>query len=175
MARSPTARVELSKKSFAELIAALAVLSAFIETLNAAGEKAGFKVADAGDEDEDEDSDDEDSDDEDSGDEDEDSDEDDEDSDDEDEDSDEDDEDSDEDDEDEDEEPAVTGADLKKAKASLQDVLDKVGRKDSIALLTKFKIEKISDLAQSDLKKFVSAAAELVAGAGKGGKGKKKK
>lgn len=170
MARSPTARVELSKKSFAELIAALAVLSAFIETLNAAGEKAGFKVADAGDEDEDEDSDDEDS-----GDEDEDSDEDDEDSDDEDEDSDEDDEDSDEDDEDEDEEPAVTGADLKKAKASLQDVLDKVGRKDSIALLTKFKIEKISDLAQSDLKKFVSAAAELVAGAGKGGKGKKKK
>lgn len=160
MARSPTARVELSKKAYTETLTPLLDLLAL---LKAAGKKAGFPdpkgsasdedeesdEADDSDEDEDEESDDEESDDEESDESDDETDED------------EEDEESDE-DEDEEEESLSPG-NLKKVKAALQSVLDTTGRKDAVSLLTKFKVEKVSDLNKDQVPLFTKAAEKLVA------------
>jgi cobalamin biosynthesis protein CobT len=182
MARSPTARVEFSKKAYTETVTALLALLAL---LKAAGKKAGFTLPDQDEEtDEDEDADE---------DEDEDEDEDDEDGDkkkksskkskdkeddedeDEDEDADDEDEDEDEDDEDEDEdedEESLSASDLKKVKAVLQKVLDTAGRKEGVSLLTKYKVEKVSDLKEGQVAAFIKSAEKVLTGAKKSSKKK---
>lgn len=196
MARSPTARVELSKKSYLEVMQSLLALVAL---LKAAGQKAGFTIPDQDeetDEEVDEDADEEeeetssnkskgkkskkdeeDEESEDEEDEDEESDEEDES---EDEESDEEDESEDDEDEEEDDADALSPANLKKVKAALQDVLDVAGRKAAVALLTKYKVEKVSDLDDSQASLFIVAAKRAVDEASKDkskdkSKGKKKK